>query len=69
MANLSDRELQIAQYIIVGQETREMAVALGVKASTLANYIGRIRMKTDTVGKNRVELANELRIICRGKNG
>lgn len=67
MAELSDRETLIAQHIIVGAQTREIAKELGVAVSTLSNYIGQIRMKTNSVGKNRVELANELRILCRGK--
>lgn len=64
MVNLTGQETVIARLVIDGVDTKEMATVANVKYRTVTMYLERLRLKTGTVGKNRVVLANTLRQVC-----
>lgn len=67
MADLTDKEAYLAQFIIDGVDTKEIAREANMKVSTLKNRLELMRAKTDTVGQNRVAFANKLRQMNRGR--
>ena len=64
MANLTNKEAMIARLVIDGVDTKAIAVEAEISYRTVTMYLERLRMKTGTVGKNRVALANTLRKVC-----
>ena len=64
MPSLTNKETVIARLVIDGVDTKVMAVEANISYRTVTMYLERLRMKTGTVGKNRVALANTLRQVC-----
>jgi DNA-binding CsgD family transcriptional regulator len=44
---LSPRELQVLQHIAAGRTTHQTSRRLGISASTVETYLGRLRAKLD----------------------
>ncbi len=60
--SLTQRETQIALLVRQGLSDMQIAAKLGLIYHTVCSYIQTIRIKTATIGKNRVCLSNAISV-------
>ncbi len=59
---LTQRETEVALLVQQGYSDMQIAAKLGLSYNTICNYIRIVRVKTATIGKNRVCLSNAISV-------